>query len=283
MSTLTSWQPITLRRAASRTGSIHQPSAKKDRKIRALFKPPLSKTTLPLKYVKKLTFSDYSSVTKDVLSPEQMKRKKIRFKAPALPKDKNEPIYIIAGCPGEFSGYNTITLLAEMGYKNVGWVPGGMSEYGKKHHPCITPDKPSDAAIVDANRVKQLIADKETIILDVRSGGAFTLPKAKFRPFPEKRNGLSMPLYRENVTVAGLTTKKEFYKNQIKFPAKKTILVVGENEYDWRGYKAAIYLKSKGYQSVYWYRSGMRDWAQKVLVHPNEYKINKKVTNGELY
>jgi rhodanese-related sulfurtransferase len=246
-------------------------------------RPEAMAKKVPLKYVKKLTYADYSFVTMDVMSPEQMKKKKVRFKAPPLPKNKNEPIYIIGGCPGEFSGYNTVTLLTEMGYKNVGWYPGGMSEYGKTHHPCITPDKPSDATIVDAKRVKELIDNKNTVILDTRSGGAFTLPKAKFKPFPEKRNGLSMPLYREGVTVTGLTAKKEFYKKDVNFPKGKTILVVGENEYDWRGYKATIYLKSKGYQNVYWYRSGMRDWAQKVLIHPNEYKINKKVTNGELY
>lgn len=247
-------------------------------------RPAALKKKSPLKYAKTLEYIDYMRISSEILSPEEMRKLKIKFSTNTLPKDKSEPVNIISGCPGEYSAYNTITLLASMGYKNVGWFPGGMSEYGKKPQPCLTPDKASVATVIEANHVRDFLGDKKNnAVVDVRSSKRFSLPGSIPMAFPEKRNVLSMSVYRGAITAEGLKTHNEGYRTKVHIPKNKTIVLVGENEYDWRPYKAAIYLQSKGYNKIYWYRKGMRDWAQKVLFYPNQYKLNRAVKSGELY
>ncbi|MBS1968793.1 MAG: rhodanese-like domain-containing protein [Bdellovibrionales bacterium] len=247
-------------------------------------RPAALKKKGPLKYANVLEYIDYTRIASEILSPEEMSKLKIRFSKNTLPKNKSEPISIISGCPGEYSAYNTITLLTSMGYKNISWFPGGMSEYGKKAQPCLTPEKPPVAPILEASQVREMIQDKKhNEVIDVRSEKRFSLVGAKPMGFPEKRNALSMPLYRSSITAEGLVSHKEGYKGKIQIGANKNIILVGENEYDWRPLKAAIYLKSKGYKNIYWYRMGMKDWAQKVLFHPELYKLNRAVKSGELY
>ncbi len=247
---------------------------------------PLSlKKEFPLNKAKNLVFTNYAWVTQKILSPLQIKKTKANFTGLVLPQKKEDPVYIISGCTGEFSAYNALTLLASKGYKNLGWFPGGMAEFGKKPHPCITPDKLSEATIVQAAKVRELIKEKNIFIADVREQARFTLVGATSFPFLEKRNALSIPTYRDKVTAAGLVSNKEIYSNEfmLSIPKESTILIVGDNEYDWRAYKAAIFLKAKGVKNIYWYRDGMEDWAQKVLFYPAEYTLNRKTKNGELY
>lgn len=246
-------------------------------------RPAAIKKKVPLKYAKPLEFIDYVRISSEIMSPEEMNKLKIKFSKNTLPKDKNEPVNIISGCPGEYSAYNTVTLIVSMGYKKVGWFPGGMSEFGKKPQPCLTPEKSPVATVVEANHVLGMLGDKKNVIIDVRSDKRFSLAKVKQMPFPEKRNALSMPVYRNGITAEGLVSHKEGYKGKITIPPNKIIVVVGENEYDWRAYKATIFFQSKGYKNIYWYRKGMKDWAQKVLIHPNQYKLNRAVKSGELY
>ncbi len=247
-------------------------------------RPATLKKKVPLEYAKALEYVDYMRISSEILSPEEMKKHKIMFSKNPLPANKGEPVNIISGCPAEYSAYNTVTLLVSMGYRNVGWFPGGMAEYGDKAKPCLTPDKSDAAIVVEANQVREFMRDKKkNTIVDVRLEKKFSLPGTLAMSFPEKRNALSMPVFRGRMNAKGLRRHKEGYKNSINIPKNKTIVLIGENEYDWRAYKAAIYLKSKGYKSIYWYRNGMKDWAQKVLFYPNQYKLNHAVKTGELY
>lgn len=246
-------------------------------------RPTAIRNKVPLKYAKSLEYFDYSNIATKILSPERLIKMRKNLNTKSLPKKKTEPVYIIAGCPGEYSGYNTLTLLTALGYENVGWFAGGMSEYGKQHHSCMTPERSAVATVVEADKAREIATDKKNIVVDVRHQRRFFLPGSHMMPFPEKRNALSMAVYRGNIDAEGLISHKEGYRRNIKFPKDKTLLIVGDNEYDWRAYKATFYFQSKGYRSIYWYRKGMKDWAQKVLFRPDQYKLNRKVKNGELY
>lgn len=199
-----------------------------------------------------------------------------------FPDDKQQEIYILSYCSGEFSSYNLITLLRDRGYKNIKWLRDGMSSQAG-FVGCKTPKALAAVGTATASDIANTIDVKtkksKIALFDVRGD----LERRKFKSnilgstrinFKQKVNALNIPTYRSRkMTAANLAAKKESLDNVQLSDKGKPVILIGENEYDWRPYKAAILLKSQGFKDVRWYRGGMADWRMKYIFDRNRYPL----------
>ncbi|RYZ87314.1 MAG: hypothetical protein EOP04_11965 [Proteobacteria bacterium] len=245
----------------------------------------------PLKGAKNLPATDYSILSKKVLTAGQMKRLKISFNKNLLPKNKEAEIYLLSLCAGEYSSYNFVTLVREAGYRNVSWFRPGILEMKKTNSGCDTPASVSGAKIATADEIVNLLSEKTTRIIDTRNvwkKEQFNIRGSKRISFRQKLNKMGLPEHRGSVTLAELRKAKETFvggKDDV-IPGRlktDTVILYGQNEYDWTAYKAALILSSIGYKNIYWYRFGFDDWKAHALVNPKRYPLSKKADKSDLY
>ena len=242
----------------------------------------------PLKGAKNLTINDYSKFSRQIMTYKEMTESRLTYDKSLLPKDYDQEIYILSACPGDFVSYNFLTLLRENGYKKLYWFRPGFLALKPDAPDCMTPELLNGVQVIGADELTSLLENKKSYVLDVRGATKkeeFTIRQAVPMEFGEKVNEMGIAEVRGNITTEKLTKKKEGFVGPLdNFPNKGTpIIVFGQNEFDWAGYKAAYVLTQKGYKNVLWYRFGMDDWKSHALVNPIKYPLNKNAKSDDLY
>ena len=186
-----------------------------------------------------------------------------------FPTDKSQALYLHSSCPAEYASYNMITILRDRGYKNIHWLRGGMTTK-KGIASCETPDALAGVKTVNGNDIADIIKEqspkKKVFIYDLRSGSdkinfGYFIKGSQQLHFKQKMNAMNIPSYRApNMTPTSLFNEKEKLKGISLKNKKATVILFGENEYDWAPFKTAVILKGQGYLDVRWYRGGMADW-----------------------
>lgn len=247
-------------------------------------------TKNPLKGAKNLYTENYRLIVRKVLTRAEMKAAGIGFNSEILPKDKNTEIYVTSICAGEYSSYNFITLLRHAGYRNLKWFRSGALSLRPDLPGCETPASIAGVGNIKAKEIADRIADKDVVIVDARNPWkkeSFRIKNAKHNEFFHMNNIMGLPNLRGNLSLASLRKEKETFEggsdNPIGANFNDTVIVYGQNEYDWNAYKAAIMLSSVGYKNVYWYRLGFDDWKAHALINPPKFPFNKAVKKMEIY
>jgi rhodanese-related sulfurtransferase len=243
----------------------------------------------PLKGAINLTANDYRTISREIMTVSEMKKAQISFNKGLLPKDHNEEIYLLSACAGEYASYNFVTLIRDAGYKNVFWFRPGYFALAKNKPPCMVPANVSGVKKINAREVINMMADKDTKIIDIREGWAkegFMIKNATKASFTQETNALGLADIRKDITLEKIKTKKEGFVGGVdSLGLAKTakIIVYGQNEFDWGAYKAAMVLAANGYSNVYWYRLGMDDWKFHSLRDGKVYPLNQIVKREDLY
>lgn len=250
---------------------------------------PLFKTN-PLKGAKNIYTENYRLIVRKVLTYAEMKADKIGYNGTVLPKDKNTEIYITSICAGEYSSYNFITLLRHAGYRKLKWFRSGVLSLRPDLPGCETPKSISGVNNIKAQAIADQIGQKSTVIVDARNPWkkeSFRIKDSRHHEFFHMNNIMGLPNLRGNLTLASLRKGKETFEggsdNPIGANFNDTIIVYGQNEFDWNAYKAAVMLSSIGYKNVYWYRQGFDDWKAHALINPAKFPFNQKVKKMEIY
>lgn len=188
--------------------------------------------------------------------------------------EKDKPLVII-GNFNDNSIYRAAVVLRSEGWKNVLVFWEGIEYFSGM---VWTPPARSDLIrIVDGFQVAKMINEqaKKPIVIDVRRGMHFamgTIEGAYALEFFERNDLFFRP---RGLNGAMLVEYGEWATLPPKMEPGVPIIVVGYHERDWRGYKAALIIRSYGFGDVSWYRGGLADWANLRVLNPQLFPISR--------
>lgn len=193
--------------------------------------------------------------------------------------DREKPVILMGESVATEAVIRAGIVLKSEGWKNIFVFYEGFSFFsGMAASPPVTSNIIN---VMDTRELAELIAtsSSSTLLFDVRSEAEFresTIAGAQFAAMVERDdlklrrrglNGLDLKSYGDTVNVP-----PEHAKNPKVSPP---IVVFGSDSADWRGYKAALILKSLGYPSVSWYRAGAGSWTLRSVESPTRFPVTR--------
>ncbi len=220
---------------------------------------------------KNLNPKAYNELSRKILRSQPAKElsKNIQW-AKIVSSLKPKQVVVYSNGPMDYSSYNALTILSSLNVKNLFWLRGGIDEWqGIRSLP---PFPAHSVEILET--VEKFLALQDAVVLDVRSRGEFQkrrFPDALNVEFVQNYKSNGMPLFRpKTIVVDQLNANKEYFVGPISFSKQKSVVVYGNNEYDWRPYKAIETLHTMGFKKILLFKYGIDGWTYGKKVQLNQ-------------
>lgn len=192
--------------------------------------------------------------------PESYANQGDRFDLSKVTVAKNQSIVVIGTDVNDLRPRRAALLLVSRGYTRVYYFYEGMGYF--QNMIVFPPLVSKQIRILDETQLGRIRADStiKPEIVDVRSRKEFAaghIPGAWSSVYYESDE---VPFRRRGMSGEILEKVGDRFIIPNAIPTSTHVVIVGRDRYDFAAYKAALALKSSGFSTVYWFRSGMFRW-----------------------